>query len=138
MQSTDINENQDATFTVRIKTVPNKDIDGRYKITDRRKGIMFSNFWYRFSGILNSVGGTGEENHILENFKINVCIPYTPEDEHSQEIKQNIVSCMKVGTRIKCKGDLRKLHDSGKLEVVGIEDIDYAHEIWVDHIEIIS
>ena len=137
MQSTDINENQDLTFTVRIKTVPNKDSDGRYRLTDYRKDIRYKNFWYRFPGILDSIDGTGEEIQIPENLKINVCIPYTQEDEHNQEIRQNIVPCLKVGTKIKCKGDLRILHDSGECEVVGIEDIDYAYEIWVDDIEII-
>ena len=70
MQSTGNNQNQDVTFTVRIKTVPTKDIDGRYTVTSFRNGIMFSNFWYRFPGILDSIDGTGEEIRIPENFKI--------------------------------------------------------------------
>ena len=123
MQSTDTNENQDLTFTVRIKTVPNKDIDGRYQLTQYRKGIMFSNFWCRFSGILDSIGGTGEEIHIPENFEINVCIPHISESEHFQKIRQNIFPCVKEGTRVKCRGELRKFQ-SEKLEVVRIEDID--------------
>ena len=137
MQSNDINENQDVTFTVRIKTVRNKDIDGRYQVTHYRNGIMFSNFWYRFSGILDSIDGTGEEFDIPENFKINVCIPHISESEHTQKITQNILPCVKVGTRVKCRGELRKLNKSGEPEVVGIEDIDDAYEIWVDDIEII-
>lgn len=137
MQSININENQNVTFTVRIKTVPNKDSDGRYRETDRRNGMMFSNFWYRFSGILDLIDGTGEENYIPENFKINVCIPYIPESEHTQRIRQNIFPHMKVGTRVKCRGKLRKLNNLGEPEVIGIEDIGYAYEIWVDDIEII-
>ena len=137
MQSTDINANQGVTFTVRIKTVPNQDIDGKYKVTDYRNGFKFSNYWYRFSGILDSIGGTEEETHIPENFKIYVCIPYIPECEHNQQIRKNILPCVKVGTRVKCRGKLHKLNQSGEPEAVGLEDIDYAHEIWVDDIKII-
>lgn len=137
MQSTGNNQNQDVTFTVRIKTVPTKDIDGRYTVTDFRNSVKFSNFWYCFTGILDSIDVTGEEIRISENLKINVCIPHISENEHYQQIRQNILPCVKVGTRVKCRGDLHKLNLSGEPEVVGLECIDYAHEIWVDSIKII-
>ncbi len=136
MQSTDINKNQDLTFTVCIQAVPNKNSDGEYSVTDWRNGVKYYDDWYCFSGVLGSIDRVGEEVEIPENLKINVCVPL--EGERTNKIRKHVFPLIEVSTWVKCKGNLRKINsESKKPEIVDIADVEQAYEIWVEDIVVI-
>ena len=138
MQSTDINRDQDLTFTVCIQAVPNKNSDGEYKHTDYRDNVMYQGYWYCFPSILCSIDKDGEGIEIPENLKINVCIPRRQGNENTNKIRKHVFPLIEVGTWVKCKGNLRKINSkSEKMEVIGIADIEEAYEIWVEDIVVI-
>ena len=130
-----------ATFEAHIIETPNQDINGNYQTTSQRRVVDkktgkvtsggYYGGWYRFLGILTSVGIDGQEHDKSLNLEIAICI----------ESKQNGIPIEKLNyilpqtkkySDIKFKGVLQRVDEEREIHPVKPTNIENAHEIYID------